>query len=192
MLRHLLFVATVNQASSNSPATPSSRFQVLDPEAGRESWRAKLSPPWRKPCPGRSAVAHSLSEAQQLVVDQKPALFVLDVDATYDLAQEFIYDLRTSHPECACDHSDRDSFHRATRAGRRPRRDSFLEKPFPRADFITLVEALLAPGGKSEGERFRDAERPAHRRYHPAQVHQRRDLDARVYRSERREGPRLF
>ena len=24
---------------------------------------------------------------------------MLDVDATYDLAQEFIYDLRTSHPD---------------------------------------------------------------------------------------------
>jgi len=46
-----------------------------------------------------SVVTRSVAEAQQRAVAQKPDLFVLDVDAVYDSAQEFIYDLRTSHPK---------------------------------------------------------------------------------------------
>src|SRR3954466_11992584 len=41
---------------------------------------------------------HTLEEAQKVVLDIKPDLFVLDLDAATDLAQEFLYDLRTSHP----------------------------------------------------------------------------------------------
>src|ERR1700731_4439647 len=43
-------------------------------------------------------MTRSLEEAQQLVLGIKPELFFLDVDATPDLGQDFLYDLRTSHP----------------------------------------------------------------------------------------------
>src|SRR5205085_11140646 len=43
-------------------------------------------------------MANSLEQAQQLVLGVKPELFVLDMDAAQDLGQDFLYDLRTSHP----------------------------------------------------------------------------------------------
>ena len=99
-------------------------------------------------------VAHSLQEAQQLVVVQRPDLFVLDVDATYDLGQEFLYDLRTSHPNAraivlTAVHL---AAHREQAAGLGA--IHFLEKPFPHGDFVSLVEALLQPGGQAEDKKF--------------------------------------
>src|ERR1700761_151949 len=44
-------------------------------------------------------LARSVEEAQRIAAAGKPDLFVLDVDATYDLGQDFLLDLRTSHPE---------------------------------------------------------------------------------------------
>jgi DNA-binding response OmpR family regulator len=101
----------------------------------------------------KASVANSLVEAQQLVVDQKPALFVLDVDATYDLGQEFIYDLRTSHPNARAVILTAIHFTAQREQVAGLGAIHFLEKPFPRADFMALVEALLAPGEKA-GERF--------------------------------------
>ena len=90
--------ATVNPAGANSPTTPSPGLEVLVLEPD-EKVAAEIISAVDEARPGtKAAIASSLGEAQQLVVDQKPALFVLDVDATYDLGQEFIYDLRTSHP----------------------------------------------------------------------------------------------
>lgn len=109
----------------------------------------------REAAPGAHVdVAHSLEEAQQIVVNQRPDLFVLDVDATYDLGQEFLYDLRTSHPYAraivlTAVHL---ASHRKQAAGLGA--IHFLEKPFPHGDFVTLVEALLQPGVQEEGEKF--------------------------------------
>ena len=99
-------------------------------------------------------VASNLEEAQELVRHEKPDLFVLDVDATYDLGQEFLYDLRTSHPNAravilTAIHL---AAHREQAAGMGA--IHFLEKPFPRADFVDLVQALLQPSGKPESEKF--------------------------------------
>ncbi len=108
----------------------------------------------REAAPGATVdLAHSLEEAQQLVVHQRPNLFVLDVDATYDLGQEFLYDLRTSHPNAraivlTAVHL---AAHREQAAGLGA--IHFLEKPFPHGDFVTLVEALLLPGA-DEDQRF--------------------------------------
>ncbi|MEO8439238.1 MAG: response regulator [Spartobacteria bacterium] len=99
-------------------------------------------------------MAASLGEAQQLVFEQKPRLFVLDVDASYDLAQEFIYDLRTSHPDARAIVLTAIHFTAQREQVAGLGAIHFLEKPFPRADFMTLAEALLAPADKSEGERF--------------------------------------
>src|SRR5256714_1624377 len=91
-------------------------------------------------------MAHSLEEAQQLVLSVKPELFVLDMDATHDLGQDFVYDLRTSHsnaraivltgvhlPEQREQVSGLGAIH-------------FLEKPLVQWDFVDLVERLLRPG----------------------------------------------
>ena len=91
-------------------------------------------------------MAHSLEEAQQLVLGVKPELFVLDMDATHELGQDFLYDLRTSHsnaraivltgvhlPEQREQVSGLGAIH-------------FLEKPLVQWDFVDLVERLLRPG----------------------------------------------
>ena len=89
-----------------------------------------------------------------MVADQRPSLFVLDVDAAYDMGQEFIYDLRTSHPNARA--IILTAIHLAAQREQMSGLGAihFLEKPFPRADFITLTEALLAPTGGGKGERF--------------------------------------
>jgi len=144
----------VNQASANSAATPSSRLEVLILEPD-EKVAAEIISALDEAAPGTKAiVAASLGEAQQLVFDQKPALFVLDVDATYDLAQEFIYDLRTSHPDARAIILTAIHFTAQREQVAGLGAIHFLEKPFPRADFMTLAEALLAPGDKIPGERF--------------------------------------
>ncbi|MFN2542793.1 MAG: response regulator, partial [Chthoniobacterales bacterium] len=100
-------------------------------------------------------LANSLAEAQELVVGAKPDLFVLDVDAAPDLGQDFLYDLRTSHPNAraiiltAVHLSDRRK--EVTGLGG----IHFLEKPFPHRDFVELAEAVLRPAGKTETEKFR-------------------------------------
>ena len=143
----------MNQASANSPATPSPGLEVLVLEPD-EKVAAEIISALDEARPGtKVAVANSLGEAQQLVVDQKPALFVLDVDATYDLGQEFIYDLRTSHPNGRAIILTAIHFTAQREQVAGLGAIHFLEKPFPRADFMALVEALLAPGDKA-GERF--------------------------------------
>ena len=144
----------MNQALANSPTTGSSKLEVLILEPD-EKVAAEIISALDEAVPGTKAVvAASLGEAQQLVFDQKPALFVLDVDATYDLGQEFIYDLRTSHPDARAIILTAIHFTAQRQQVAGLGAIHFLEKPFPRADFMTLVEALLAPGDKTEGERF--------------------------------------
>ncbi len=99
-------------------------------------------------------VTRSLEEAQQRVLDAKPDLFVLDVDATYDLGQEFLYDLRTSHPNARA--IILTAIHLAEHREQAKGLGAihFLEKPFPRADFVDLAQALLDPSSKSDSEKF--------------------------------------
>jgi len=99
-------------------------------------------------------MTHSLEEAQQLVLGVKPELFVLDVDAAPDLGQDFLYDLRTSHPNA-----------RAivlTGVHLPEQREQvaglgaihFLEKPLVQWDFVDLVERLLHPTADATAEKF--------------------------------------
>lgn len=145
----------MNEANATSPvplAPRSLQVLILEPD---EKVAAEIVSALEEAAPGtRSAVAGSLAEAQHLVVDQKPALFVLDVDATYDLAQEFIYDLRTSHPDARAIILTAIHFAAQREQVAGLGAIHFLEKPFPRGDFVTLVEALFLPGGKAGGERF--------------------------------------
>jgi DNA-binding response OmpR family regulator len=107
-------------------------------------------------------MARDLEQAQQLVIGVKPDLFVLDVDATHDLGQDFLYDLRTSHPNARAIiltgiHLPS---HREQVAGLGA--IHFLEKPFPHTDFVDLVRALLRPTGKGESEKFQGTLRDLH------------------------------
>jgi len=148
-------VVIVNETGATSLiSSPPRGLQVLILEPD-EKVAAEILSALEQASPGaRAAVAQSLGEAQQLAHDQKPALFVLDVDATYDLAQEFIYDLRTSHPDARAIILTAIHFTAQREQVAGLGAIHFFEKPFPRADFITLVEALLAPGAEAEGERF--------------------------------------
>ena len=143
----------MNEASSpDSPPAQDLQVLILEPD---EHVATEILSALEEAVPGtRARVAASLGEAQHFVVDQKPVLFVLDVDANYDMAQEFIYDLRTSHSKAraiilTAIHL---SAHREQISGLGA--IHYLEKPFPRADFMTLVEALLLPADKAEGAHF--------------------------------------
>lgn len=100
-------------------------------------------------------IVPSLEEAQRHVLGAKPDLFVLDVDATYDLGQEFLYDLRTSHPNA------RAIILTATHLAAQREQAAglgaihFLEKPFPHSDFVDLAGALLRASSKADDEKFR-------------------------------------
>jgi CheY-like chemotaxis protein len=157
LLCHLHLLKPVNEATTATTDPDRSReiqVLVLEPD---EKVAMEILAALEEAMPGRrTRVARSLGEAQQLVVDQKPALFVLDVDATYDMGQEFIYDLRTSHPNARA--IILTAIHFAAREQIRGLGAiHFLEKPFPRADFITLVEALLASHGEASDVSFHGA-----------------------------------
>ena len=99
-------------------------------------------------------VARNIEEAQNLVLRAKPDLFVLDLDAAPDLGQDFLFDLRTSHPTARA--IILTAAHIASQRTQVAGLGAihFLEKPFPRESFVELVEALLRPS-ESESEQFR-------------------------------------
>src|SRR5205807_879235 len=73
-----------------------SRVLVLEPDEGLSSAILNVL---NEAAPGTLVeMTRSLEEAQQIVLGVKPELFVLDVDRIPDLGQDFLYDLRTSHP----------------------------------------------------------------------------------------------
>ena len=155
MLCHSCLPHAVNEASATSSERPPMRdLQVLilapDEKVGMEIVSAL-----EEAAPGtRARVARSLGEAQRLVVDQRPALFVLDLDSTYEMGQDFIYDLRTSHPNARAIILTAIHFSAEREKISGLGAIHFLEKPFPRADFMTLVEALLTSDGEPERARF--------------------------------------
>jgi CheY-like chemotaxis protein len=143
----------VNEATS-ADRQPARELQVLILESD-EKVALEILSALQEAAPGtRARVARSLGEAQRFVIDQKPVLFVLDVDATYDMAQEFIYDLRTSHPTARAIILTATHFRAEREQVAGLGAIHFLEKPFPRADFITLAEALLLPPSEAGGTRF--------------------------------------
>jgi DNA-binding response OmpR family regulator len=144
----------LNQKTSPNSITaePGGRVLVLAPDG---NLAAAIRGALHEAAPtAHVEIAHSLQEAQHVVVNQKPDLFVLDVDATYDLGQEFLYDLRTSHPNARA--IVLTAVHLAAQREKAAGLGAihFLEKPFPHGDFVDLVGALLQPGGQQEGEKF--------------------------------------
>ena len=97
-------------------------------------------------------VARNLEEAHRIVLNDRPDLFVLDMDAAHDLGQDFLIDLRTSHPEARAIVLTAVHLARQREQAAGMGAIHFLEKPFPHSDFVDLVHALLRPG--VEGEKF--------------------------------------
>src|SRR5438874_11148603 len=130
----------------------SARILVLEPD---EQLGSGILDVLQEAAPGTLVeMTRSLEQAQQLVLGVKPKLFVLDVDAIPDLGQDFLYDLRTSHPNA-----------RAivlTGVHLPEQREQvaglgaihFLEKPLVQWDFIDLVERLLHPATDAAAEKF--------------------------------------
>src|SRR2546423_3287769 len=136
-----------------NPATAQeARILVLEPE---KHLAGAILSALREVAPNAIVdLAESLEEAQPMTMGTKPNLFVLDVDATYDLGQEFLYDLRTSHPDARA--IILTAVHLAAARERAAGLGAihFLEKPFPHSDFVDLVQALLQPSGKADEEKF--------------------------------------
>ena len=146
----------MNETKPTNPTGSSEqggRILVLEPE---KTLASKILAALREAAPSAKAdLARNLEEAQRLVANaQPPDLFVLDVDAVPDLGQEFLYDLRTSHPNARAIVLTGTHFaaHRERAAGLGA--IHFLEKPFPHGDFVDLVGALLSPSSKPDSEKF--------------------------------------
>jgi len=125
---------------------------VLEPEL---ELAATIGAALREAAPAAHVdLARNLEEAQRLVMSDRPDLFVLDVDAVPDLSQDFLYDLRTSHPNARA--IVLTGVHLATHREQAAGLGAihFLEKPFPHDDFVDLVQALLSPSGEPDGEKF--------------------------------------
>jgi DNA-binding response OmpR family regulator len=144
---------TMNEMSHSGDETArGGRVLVLEPDLDlAEKIRAAL----REAAPAAEVdVAPTLGQAHELILRAKPDLFVLDVDAVPDLSQEFLYDLRTSHPNARAIVLTGGHFavHQEQAAGLGA--IHFLEKPFPHGDFVALVEALLSPSSAVDSEKF--------------------------------------
>jgi DNA-binding response OmpR family regulator len=136
----------------NPPSSSDGRILVLEPD---EKLASAILSALHEVAPAAVVdLARSLEGAQRRVLGTKPDLFVLDVDATYDLGQEFLYDLRTSHPNARAIILTAVHLAEARERAAGLGAIHFLEKPFPHGDFIDLVIALLRPSGKGESEKF--------------------------------------
>jgi len=146
---------TVNESSSTQPTDhpdQGGRILVLEPD---ENLAAQILLALREAAPSAHVdLASSLEKAQRLVVNDRPDLFVLDVDAVQDLGQEFLYDLRTSHPHARAIVLTGVHLAASRQQAAGLGAIHFLEKPFPHGDFIALVEALLSPTSKPDSEKF--------------------------------------
>lgn len=83
--------------SSVGSSKGESRILVLEPD---ESLVSSILSALHEAAPAAVVeVARNLEEAHRIVLSDRPDLFVLDMDAADDLGQDFLIDLRTSHPE---------------------------------------------------------------------------------------------
>jgi DNA-binding response OmpR family regulator len=137
-----------------------SRVLVLEPD---EQLASSIRNRLREAAPDALVeMARDLREAQHLVLGVRPDLFVLDIDAAHDLSLDFLYDLRTSHPNARAIiltgiHL---AAHREHAAGLGA--IHFLEKPFPHIEFVDLVRASLQPADRTETEKFQGTLRDLH------------------------------
>ncbi len=135
----------------NKKSKQATRILVLEPD---EQLASAITSALEQAAPDALVeLTRSLEEAQKTVLGVRPDLFILDVDATPDLGQDFLYDLRTTHPNARAiiltgthlpeqreDVSSLGAIH-------------FLEKPLTQWDFVDLVERLLKPAAATS-EKF--------------------------------------
>jgi len=135
----------VNEATPTHSAdetAPGGRVLLLEPDL---ELAEKIHAALQEAAPSAEVdVAPTLAQAQGIIVNAKPDLFVLDIEAVPDLGPEFLYDLRTSHPTARAIVLTRHVATHRERAGTLGA-VHFLEKPFPHDDFVILVQALLSP-----------------------------------------------
>jgi DNA-binding response OmpR family regulator len=137
---------------SPTAAEQSGRILILEPDLEIEG---KIRAALQEAAPSAQVdFAPTLEQAQGVILQAKPDLFVLDADAVPDVGQEFLYDLRTSHPNARAIVLTGTHFatHREQAAGLGA--IHFLEKPFPHGDFVLLVQALLSPSSTPDSEKF--------------------------------------
>jgi DNA-binding response OmpR family regulator len=129
----------MKQRKSKQPT----RILVLEPD---EQLAAAITSSLDEAAPDALVeLTQNLEEAQKIVLGVRPDLFILDVDATHDLGQDFLYDLRTSHPNARAiiltgAHLPEQREHVSSLGA-----IHFLEKPLTQWDFVDLVERLLKP-----------------------------------------------
>src|SRR6266567_746 len=99
-------------------------------------------------------MTRSLEEAQKIALGVKPELFVLDVDAIPDLGQDFLYDLRTSHPNARAIILTGIHLPEQREQAAGLGAIHFLEKPVAHWDFVELVQRLMKPGTEAATEKF--------------------------------------
>ena len=144
----------VNEATPTHSAdetAPGGRVLLLEPDL---ELAEKIHAALQEAAPSAAVdVAPTLAQAQGIIVNAKPDLFVLDIEAVPDLGPEFLYDLRTSHPTARAIVLTR---HVATHREQAASLGAvhFLEKPFPHDDFVILVQALLSPSTDGDSEKF--------------------------------------
>src|SRR5438876_8912096 len=130
----------------------SARILVLEPD---EQLGSGILDVLQEAAPGTLVeMTRSLEQAQQLVLGVKPELFVLDVDAIPDLGQDFLYDLRTSHPNARAIILTGIHLPEQREQAAGLGAIHFLEKPFPHSDFVDLVTNLLRPAADTDSEKF--------------------------------------
>jgi DNA-binding response OmpR family regulator len=144
----------VNEATPSHSAdetAPAGRVLVLEPDL---ELAEKIHAALQEAAPTADVdVAPTLAQAQGIIAHAKPDLFVLDAEAVPDLGPEFLYDLRTSHPNArAIVLTGHVAAHREKAATLGA--IHFLEKPFPHSDFVSLVEALLSASAAPESQKF--------------------------------------
>jgi DNA-binding response OmpR family regulator len=144
----------VNDVTPSHPADETAthgHVLVVEPdlEMAEKIWAAL-----QEAAPGAEVdVAPTIAQAQGLLLQTRPNLFVLDADAVPDLGQEFLYDLRTSHPNArAILLTGGHGAYREQAAGLGA--IHFLEKPFPHGDFVDLAQALFSHAGVADSEKF--------------------------------------
>src|SRR5690242_17498994 len=91
------YLRTVNDAPIHQePLAQGGRVLVLEPD---RDLAVKIREAVIEAAPSAHVdLAKNLEDAQRLVLNDHPDLFVFDIDAAPDLGQDFLYDLRTSHP----------------------------------------------------------------------------------------------
>ena len=131
---------------------PNARILVLEPD---EELRGPIANVLQEAAPDAlMEMTPTLEEAQQVVLGVKPELFVLDVDGIPDLGQDFLYDLRTSHPNARAIVLTGMHLPEQREQAAGLGAIHFLEKPVAHWDFVELVQRLMQPTTEPTTEKF--------------------------------------